>query len=66
MVYRWSTIFTLSPICYSQTCLFFSLENREDLLNPSNNRLTEVLEEANNLFKDGTYELQLQSVISTI
>lgn len=27
-------------------------QNREDMLNPSNNRLTEVLEEANKLFKD--------------
>lgn len=35
-------------------CLFFSsTENREDMLCPSNNKLTEVLEQANNLFKDG-------------
>ncbi|XP_058507727.1 non-structural maintenance of chromosomes element 4 homolog A [Solea solea] len=27
-------------------------QNREDMLSPSNNRLTEVLEEANNLFND--------------
>lgn len=27
-------------------------QNREDMLNPSNNKLTEVLEEANKLFKD--------------
>lgn len=32
--------------------LVFS-ENREDMLSPSNNKLTEVLEEANKLFKDG-------------
>lgn len=28
-------------------------ENREDILSSSNNRLSEVLEEANKLFKDG-------------
>lgn len=29
------------------------LENREDMLNPSNNALTDILKEANELFKDG-------------
>uniref|UniRef100_A0A1A8BBQ1 Non-structural maintenance of chromosomes element 4 n=1 Tax=Nothobranchius kadleci TaxID=1051664 RepID=A0A1A8BBQ1_NOTKA len=29
-------------------------QNREDMLSPSNNKLTEVLEEANKLFKDAT------------
>uniref|UniRef100_A0A3B4BDW7 Non-structural maintenance of chromosomes element 4 n=1 Tax=Periophthalmus magnuspinnatus TaxID=409849 RepID=A0A3B4BDW7_9GOBI len=32
--------------------LINSVQNREDMLNPSNNMLTEVLEEANKLFKD--------------
>ncbi len=34
-------------------CVFSFSENREDMLSPSNNKLTEVLEEANKLFKDG-------------
>lgn len=38
--------------CWSSCWLSFS-ENREDILSPSNNKLTEVLEEANKLFKDG-------------
>lgn len=33
--------------------MFCFSENREDMLSPSNNKLTEVLEEANKLFKDG-------------
>lgn len=28
-------------------------ENREDMLNPANNKLTDVLEEANKLFENG-------------
>lgn len=36
--------------------IFFT-ENREDMLSPSNNKLTEVLEEANRLFKDGMFEI---------
>lgn len=31
----------------------FPTENREDMLSPSTDKLTEVLEEANKLFKDG-------------
>lgn len=35
----------------SFTCLL--TENREDMLNPANNKLTDVLEEANKLFANG-------------
>lgn len=39
----------------SDLCAWFT-ENREDMLSPSNNKLTEVLEQANKLFKDGMYD----------
>lgn len=34
-------------------CFFPSIENRDDMLNPANNKLTDVLEEANRLFANG-------------
>lgn len=33
-------------------------ENREDMLNPANNKLTDVLEEANKLFVNGIISIQ--------
>jgi len=33
-------------------------ENREDMLNPSNNKLTDVLEAANKLFVNGIISIQ--------
>lgn len=50
----YSVAYVLTSICLYNVCLFFSSsENREDMLCPSNNKLTEVLEQANKLFKDG-------------
>lgn len=37
--------------------LFFCTENREDMLSPANNKLTDVLEEANRLFVNGRLSL---------
>lgn len=45
-------------------CVFS--ENREDMLSPSNNKLTEVLEEANKLFKDGECHATEQMLVMLI
>lgn len=37
---------------FPKVCIFFKIENREDILNASD-KLTEVLEEANTLFNEG-------------
>lgn len=39
--------------CCSSSCWLSFSENREDMLSPSSNKLTEVLKVANELFKDG-------------
>lgn len=44
----------LSPELRCSCDFFFVLaENREDMLNPANNKLFDVLEEANKLFVNG-------------
>ncbi len=45
---------TVSVIKYRiDVYAFLFTENREDMLNPANNKLTDVLEEANKLFANG-------------
>lgn len=46
-------VYLLSKSLMCFLLVFCFSENREDMLSPSNNKLTEVLEEANKLFKDG-------------
>jgi len=43
------------PHFVDTSLILFPPENREDMLRPSSNKLTEVLEEANKLFKDGMF-----------
>ncbi len=48
--------FAVSVIKYCKYIVeyaFLFTENREDMLNPANNKLTDVLEEANKLFANG-------------
>ena len=58
LVICWQTDDVFPPCVFS--------ENREDMLSPSNNKLTEVLEEANKLFKDGECHATEQMLVMLI